>query len=128
MEFDVALTKQHLEALGRTQPLTGMIELVWNALDADATEIRVEFARNEIDGVEEIRVRDNGHGILAREAEEFFGALGGSWKRTRGSHEAGARFTDVTDADGIEPQALETGSSGNRSQPSMKQTDATCSH
>jgi hypothetical protein len=28
-----------------------------------------------------ISVRDNGHGILARDAERFFGALGASWKR-----------------------------------------------
>ncbi|WCB95686.1 hypothetical protein DSM104299_04435 [Baekduia alba] len=81
MEFDVALTKQHLESLARTQPLTGVIELIWNALDADATEIGVEFGRNVMDGLEEIRVRDNGHGILAREAESLFGALGFSWKR-----------------------------------------------
>ena len=81
MEFDVALTKQHLERLAQTQPLTGIIELIWNALDADATEVAVEFVRNEMDGLEEIRVRDNGHGMLASAASESFGELGGSWKR-----------------------------------------------
>lgn len=39
MEFDLSLDEQRLEALGSTQPLTGIIELIWNALDADADEI-----------------------------------------------------------------------------------------
>jgi hypothetical protein len=81
VDFEVALTKQHLERLTQTQPLTGIIELIWNALDADATEVRVEFARNDLDGIEEIRVVDDGHGMLARDVQRSFGALGGSWKR-----------------------------------------------
>ncbi|HEV7806509.1 MAG TPA: ATP-binding protein [Solirubrobacteraceae bacterium] len=80
MEIDVALTKDHLERLAQTQPLTGLIELVWNALDADATEIRIEFGRNELDGIEEIRVIDNGHGMTPTLAAQAFGALGGSDK------------------------------------------------
>jgi hypothetical protein len=80
MAFEVSLTQDHLERLARTQPLTGVIELVWNALDADATEITIEFGRNELDGIEEIRVVDDGHGILPRDVERLFGALGGSWK------------------------------------------------
>lgn len=89
MEFEVSLTKQHLERLAQTQPLTGIIELIWNALDADATEVRVEFVRNELDGLEEIRVRDDGHGILASAARGAFGGLGGSWKREAGQSPRG---------------------------------------
>jgi len=81
VEFDVSLDKQHLESLGETAPLTGIIELVWNALDADATEIKVELIRNDLTGIEEIRVVDNGHGIRGDEVEEAFGQLGGSWKK-----------------------------------------------
>lgn len=80
VEIQVELTKDHLERLAKTQPLTGIIELIWNALDADATEIAVEFGRNEIDGIEEIRVVDNGHGMSPSDVEQAFGALGGSWK------------------------------------------------
>lgn len=81
MEFEVELDQQHLERLGATTPLTGVIELIWNALDADAAEVRVEFARNELEGIEEIRVVDNGHGMTYQEAVDGFGRLGGSWKR-----------------------------------------------
>lgn len=80
MELEVALTKDHLERLAQTQPLTGIIELIWNALDADATEIKVEFGRNSLDGIEEIRVVDNGHGMTPEVVERAFGALGGSEK------------------------------------------------
>jgi hypothetical protein len=81
MEFDVSLDKQHLESLGATTPLTGIIELVWNALDADANEIKVELIRTEMAGIEEIRVVDDGHGIRADEVQQAFGMLGGSWKQ-----------------------------------------------
>jgi hypothetical protein len=81
VNFDVTLTRQHLEQLGKTTPLTGIIELVWNGVDADADEVRVEFARNDLDGIEEIRVVDDGHGMLPGEIQDLFGPLGGSWKR-----------------------------------------------
>ncbi|UUY01728.1 ATP-binding protein [Svornostia abyssi] len=83
MEFDVKLTAEHLERIGSTQPLTGLIELIWNALDADATEIEVKFGRNELDGIEDIRVTDNGHGMLASEIQEGFGAIGASRKQAQ---------------------------------------------
>jgi hypothetical protein len=80
MEFDVTLTTEHLQRIGSTQPLTGLIELIWNALDADATEIAVRFGRNELDGIDDIRVVDNGHGMLASEVRSRFGAIGASRK------------------------------------------------
>lgn len=82
MDFDVELDSQHLERLGATAPITGLIELIWNALDADADEVKVEFGRNTLDGIEEIRVVDNGHGMTQQEVVDGFGRLGGSWKRT----------------------------------------------
>ena len=82
MQFEVELDKQHLERLGATAPVTGIIELIWNAIDADAEEIRVEFGRNELGGIEEIRVVDDGHGMTHEEALDSFRRLGGSWKRT----------------------------------------------
>lgn len=81
MEFEVALDKQHLERLGSAVPITGIIELIWNAIDADASTVRVEFGLNDLEGIEEIRVVDDGHGMRHDEAVKSFGRLGGSWKR-----------------------------------------------
>lgn len=80
MEIDVQLDPQHLERLTAAAPLTGVTELIWNALDADAENIEVALIENELGGIQEIRATDDGHGMSFKEATETFGKLGGSWK------------------------------------------------
>lgn len=81
MRLRVELDKTFLERL-RTSPRKGVSELVWNALDADAETIQVEFDVNEVGGVTAITVTDDGHGMTTEEASEAFRRLGGSWKAT----------------------------------------------
>ena len=76
----VEVRDDHLESLARTKPMTAL-ELVWNALDAEATEVRVAFEDNEMGGTDCIRVSDNGHGLAYDDAMLSFRNLGGSWKR-----------------------------------------------
>lgn len=54
---------------------------VWNALDADATQIDVELRRNQMEGLTGVPVSDNGHGLPNDEADDAFQKLGGSWKK-----------------------------------------------
>jgi integrase len=82
VELNVQLDPQHLERLTAATPLTGVMELIWNALDADAEEVEVTLVRNPLDGIEEIRVKDDGHGMTFEEASATFGKLGGSWKKS----------------------------------------------
>ena len=78
----------HIESLFRGSPLSAVEELVWNALDANAREVRVDLVTNPLGAVEAVRVADNGTGIDARQADRLFGYLGGSWKRDfRGSEQ-----------------------------------------
>lgn len=63
-------------------PIRALAELVWNALDADATKIEVMLERNDLGGLAAIRVVDNGNGISATSAAHDFGNLGDSWKRS----------------------------------------------
>ena len=77
----VQVQDDHLEVLSRTKPMSAMAELIWNALDAEATELRVEFDENELQGIERIRIIDNGHGLHYDDAFIVFQNLGGSWKR-----------------------------------------------
>ncbi len=72
--------KDHLERLVRVRPIAGLAELIWNAVDADATE--VEFEEDFSGGLVAISVIDNGTGIGELDADSGFGHLGGSWKRT----------------------------------------------
>ena len=71
----------HIESLSKAAPLSAVEELVWNALDADAREIKVDLVTNALGAVEAIRVSDDGTGIDVLSADSTFGSLGGSWKR-----------------------------------------------
>lgn len=76
----VKLDQDHLAELVRS-PRIGIAELIWNALDADATRIDVAFELTALEAIDRIVVSDNGHGLLSNEVEQDFGALGGSWKK-----------------------------------------------
>lgn len=56
------------------------MELIWNAVDADATEVDVDLIENAAGGIAEVRVRDNGHGMDLEDAKEGFLGLGRSRK------------------------------------------------
>ena len=72
----------HIESLAKSSPLAAVEELVWNALDADAKEVKVDLVTNPLGAVEAVRVTDDGTGIDVLKVDETFGNLGGSWKRT----------------------------------------------
>ncbi|MBI2423314.1 MAG: ATP-binding protein [Candidatus Hydrogenedentes bacterium] len=78
----VQVREDHLENLARTKPMNALAELIWNALDAEATEVRVEFEENELQGTKLIRIVDNGNGLHYDDAFIVFQNLGGSWKRS----------------------------------------------
>lgn len=106
-EIRVDLDQSHLEELVAT-PVTGLLELIWNSIDADASRIEISFGRNELDGITEVRVKDDGHGMTEAELEDGFKALGASWKRdhaeTRGGRMLhGARGQGRYQAAGIGP-------------------------
>jgi hypothetical protein len=51
----VKVDPDHLQKLARpSQQVAAVAELIWNALDADASNVFVEFQRNELDGIETI--------------------------------------------------------------------------
>lgn len=61
-------------------PVRAVVELVWNAIDAEADTVRVSLARSEMDAIESVTVEDDGHGITSDEVRATFGRIGGSWK------------------------------------------------
>src|SRR5260221_5866617 len=82
MRVSVEVQNDHLEKLTTaSRPVIPIAELIWNALDADAKNVSVELERNPLNGIELIRIRDDGHGITPQVAGTAFGHLGGSWKR-----------------------------------------------
>lgn len=76
----------------------GLIELIDNALDSDATRVEVDLVRTEAEAIKAVVVRDNGEGMSEPTARRAFGEFGNSWKvnqpRTRrGRHRRGRRGT-----------------------------------
>jgi hypothetical protein len=58
-------------------------ELIWNALDAEATEVDVAIERNEFGAPMTVTIRDNGHGMASDQVVDYFLTEGDSWKKGR---------------------------------------------
>jgi hypothetical protein len=89
--FQVEAQEDFVEKLAVASPAQALAELIWNALDAEATRVSVETDNSPLGLLQAIRVRDNGHGIPPLEAEQLFIHLGGSWKRHANKSKNGKR-------------------------------------
>lgn len=86
-QIEVRVENDHIQRITTARPLAAISELIWNAYDADATEVRVELEKGQLTELGSILVIDNGTGIPHDTIEDSFKKLGGSWKR------AGAKTT-----------------------------------
>jgi Histidine kinase-, DNA gyrase B-, and HSP90-like ATPase len=67
----------YLQKVASTRDFVKAIaEFVWNALDADATQVSVELIKNALGGLEKLVIRDNGSGISHKRAAHDFESLG----------------------------------------------------
>lgn len=77
--YRVRVEGDHIRKLASAKPIQAVAELIWNAVDADATRIDLEIESDQI-ATRSVTIRDNGHGIPHSDVEALFGKLGGSWK------------------------------------------------
>jgi hypothetical protein len=98
--YPVEVQPDYLEKITGAKPPQALAELIWNSLDADATEVSVRFGHNELGRLSKIEIRDNGTGIVHESAPELFRRLGGSWKRPGAHTEKGNRFLHGQDGRG----------------------------
>src|SRR5690606_739559 len=70
-------------------PLRAVVELIWNAIDAEADTVTVRLDRSQAEAIDKVQVVDDGHGIASAEVEATFGRIGGSWKKlaTKSKHD-----------------------------------------
>ncbi|MDA3924449.1 MAG: ATP-binding protein [Kiritimatiellae bacterium] len=80
-EIHVQAQKDHIYSLCSSSAILAIAELIWNALDADALDVKIDIIQNSLDAIDAVRVTDDGLGINALDIEQHFGNLGGSWKR-----------------------------------------------
>jgi HSP90 family molecular chaperone len=86
--LDVVVEQDHIHSISRAKkPILGPAELIWNSVDADAADVKVQLNRTALNAIDTIHVIDNGLGITMEDANAGFGHLGGSWKKAeRQSH------------------------------------------
>lgn len=78
--IEIKLTPELITRISQEQPKRALKELIWNSCDADASKIIINYETNELGGIQRIKVEDNGHGIQYNNVDDFFGALGKSYK------------------------------------------------
>lgn len=72
-EFSLVAGNQDVLAHAKTSPEIAIAELIWNALDADATVVTIELRRSIESGpVTAVVVTDDGHGIGPHRIDEAF--------------------------------------------------------
>lgn len=93
-KIKVKVTDDYMAKVYRAKPEDAIAELIWNAFDADASEVSVNFTSSETGlavGARKIVIEDNGTSIPWDEREQLFGFLGLSWKKqtqaTKGGRE-----------------------------------------
>lgn len=91
-DLNIVVEQDHIESLTKASGLNAITELLWNALDADATEIKISFKKNAIGKYEEIIVEDNGHGLEYSKALDVFKKLGGSEKKMNNASPQGRPY------------------------------------
>lgn len=80
-QIEIKVENDHIQRVTTAKPLAAISELIWNAYDADAREVKVELEEGQLTKLGLIRVIDDGTGIPADGVETFFQSLGGSWKK-----------------------------------------------
>lgn len=58
-------------------------ELIWNALDAEASTVAVTVERNELGAPTVVIINDDGHGMKPADASDLFLTEGDSWKKDK---------------------------------------------
>lgn len=79
--IQVTAKKDFIQSLTSARPIAALAELIWNGFDAKSNKVEVFLDINEMDGLESVRVRDYGQGIVFSDADKLFGSLGDSWKK-----------------------------------------------
>lgn len=79
--IDIGVEPDHIDSITRASGKTAISELIWNALDADASEVKIDYSLNNLKNIEQIKITDNGHGLDYQKAKQIFAKLGGSEKK-----------------------------------------------
>jgi C4-dicarboxylate-specific signal transduction histidine kinase len=71
----VGIESDAIEKFSKVSVDQALEELIWNAIDAEASVIEIVLDRQDLEGINRIVIRDDGHGISVDDAEKIFGVL-----------------------------------------------------
>ena len=91
-QLNLKVADDKLEKIANVSPISAIEELIWNGLDADASNVKVSFLLNDMKGIDQIKVFDDGIGISFEQGKFAFGSLGGSPKKTKRKSPSGRLF------------------------------------
>jgi hypothetical protein len=80
-KLPVAAKKDFIKSISSSKPIDALAELIWNGFDAGSNRVQVFLDMNNLNAIENIRIRDFGYGIDSASVADFFGNLGESWKK-----------------------------------------------
>ena len=76
MIIPLSVKNQSIETSGITSDYKeALCEFIWNGLEANATEIDMNYRSNTAFGIGELSIEDNGDGINYEELKDTFGAF-----------------------------------------------------
>lgn len=76
MKMPLSVKNQSVESSGITKNYREAIcEYIWNSFEANATEVRISYTLNTLQGIDTIVVSDNGEGISYENLSDTFGAF-----------------------------------------------------
>lgn len=97
--YSIEVSGDFVHKQTHAKPLLALAELIWNGVDADATNVLV--VESSTDGLtKSIVVSDNGSGFSHADAPKLFANLGGSWKHLAGLSVGRKRFLHGSEGKG----------------------------
>ena len=65
-------TEEAIKRLFKVPTIVSLSEAIWNAIDAKAKNIHINFIKNSLGAIQEIKITDDGEGIAFDKFEEYF--------------------------------------------------------
>ena len=76
MKHSLEVKSQSIEASGITKDYKeALVEYIWNGFEANATQVEVSYIPNDLGGLSEIKIYDNGEGISHSTLNDTFGTF-----------------------------------------------------
>lgn len=81
---EVVITEEAIKKLFKNPAIVALSEAIWNAIDAEAKKISINFQKNASEVIEKITIEDDGEGIPREKFDDYFLQYQKSWKAESG--------------------------------------------